>query len=274
MGELKRELKILDKGNLEDILSAITDEYRKQEYERKIFELINSKDNEFINHLKSNAKLLISLKTLLNYFYTPHPQVVNIVSTNYDCILEHALSYYGIPFSDGFAGREFSTFNTSNFKKEKNINLYKVHGSLRWESISSNQVIRFSCHNNTMAAVFPNRDKYERTHNEPFRTLIQKSDDAISNAKCFLVIGFGFNDEHLTPKIEGAINDNRCIVVVTKTATTSCKEKLKNASNYMLIEKLNSNKTKFSLKQKSNKTEEFLDGEYWKLEQFNQILGI
>ena len=45
------------------------------------------------------------------------------------------------------------------------------------------------------------RKSYEALIIDPYRTLIQKSDDIIKKANSFLVIGFGFNDDHLTPKL-------------------------------------------------------------------------
>jgi hypothetical protein len=55
----------------------------------------------------------------------------------------------------------------------------------------------------------------------PFRELIQKSDNLIKDANSFLIVGFGFNDEHLTPEIEKKIRKGAPIVLITKNVSPS-----------------------------------------------------
>ena len=196
MGELKQEIEITKEGNLEKILSNIKNKKTKSNYERKIFQIINERDSNLREKFIKNHQEIKSLFNFINYFYNSHPQRVDIITTNYDCVLEYMFSYYGIPYSDGFSGREFSEFNEKMFKDKNQVNLYKVHGSLRWHKA------RYSHHNSMMDGIFPTREKYEKAHLDPYRTIITKSDEAIKRAKCFLFIGFGFNDQHITSEIE------------------------------------------------------------------------
>ena len=198
MENLKEQLKIQEEGNLEEILSKMTDKKRKK-YELKIFEIINRADTKFSKDFSDEKIVSKHLNYLIKHFYEAHPLFLNIITTNYDCILEYVLSFYDFSFSDGFTGREFSKFTERRFKEKEHVNLYKVHGSLRWFSE------RYSYNNSFMDAIFPSKNKYQEASKEPFRTLIQRSDNAITDASCFLSIGFGFNDEHLTPKIEGPV---------------------------------------------------------------------
>jgi putative cell wall-binding protein len=113
----------------------------------------------------------------------------------------------------------------------------------------------------------PGKDKYEETHNSPFRELIQKADNLINNARSFLVIGFGFNDKHLTPKIKEKIKDGTNLVLITKNVSDSCKEELKIGNNCIYIEE-ECGKTKVTKKIKGNKMESTIDGNYWQLNHF------
>ena len=280
MEELKRELNINEKGNLEDILSKVDCDKKRKEYEKKIFEVINSKDEDFRSRLNGKdpdfMKPVKNVENLISHFYKAHPCLLNIITTNYDCILEYIFSYFDYSSSDGFTGREFSGFNESRFGNKKHINLYKVHGSLRWSnSLCRDDKIYYSHYNNEMNAIFPGKNKYEKAHDEPFRTIIQKSDEAIKEAKCFLVIGFGFNDKHLTPKIDNKISiNNSSFVIVTKKATDSLKKELNKAKKYILIEKgKNTNTSQFSFKEKNKEEKKELQDEYWKIEKFNTIFG-
>lgn len=267
MDEVKQILNITGEGNLEQILSDITDEEKITNYKNKIFKDINKRDAAFIQNI--NDDTFRDLKSIIKYFYNTHPNVLNVITTNYDCILEYLLAYYNFPFSDGFSGREQSSFNKQNFKNKECINIIKVHGSLRWEKN------RYSYYNRNMQAIFPNNNKYREANQEPFRTLISKSDVIIENSKSFLVVGFGFNDEHLTPKIETAIKNDGQIVIVTKKATEQMKEKIQGATKFVLIEQDEDGvdrKTKFSYKINNENKECTLNGEFWKLENFKTIL--
>ncbi len=266
MDSLKQELGITSEKNLEEILSACNDNERKK-YEKNIFRIINEKDKK-VHKEFSNNLLIEPIQRLIEFFYSSHPNLLHIITTNYDCILEYILAYYNFPFSDGYSGREFSKFKSKNFKSKECINLYKVHGSLRWHDN------KFSHYNDMMDAIFPNIHKYEQAFNDPFRTLIHKSDDAISSSNSFLAIGFGFNDTHLTPKIVSAIEERKKIVVVTKKATDACKNMLDKASDYVLIEEgKKEQKTCFTYKEKGRKRKSSLTGSYWNIQEFNNIFN-
>ena len=95
----------------------------------------------------------------------------------------------------------------------------------------------------------------------------------IEQANSFLVVGFGFNDEHLTPKIDNKIKTGTPIVIVTKQATNSCTNKLSDSEKYCLFERSeNGTKITFKKQKDSTKASIELDGSYWKLNKFMEIL--
>ena len=267
MEELKTKLGLNSRGNLENILSELSNEKELEKYSEKIFTIINQKDKEFREKL-SKENLFGYLNDIFLRFYESNPQCLNIITTNYDCTLEYLFSYYSYPYSDGFSGREFSEFSKDNFKDKKHINLLKVHGSLRWFEG------RYHYYNQNMQAIYPNKHKFEHALKEPFRTLITKSDEKILKSKSFLVVGFGFNDEHLTPKLEEVIEkDDVKTVIVTKNATDNAKKKLENAKNIILIEESEKEKqTTFSYKEDRSIKKLNLEGNFWKLKEFKSIL--
>ena len=97
--------------------------------------------------------------------------------------------------------------------------------------------------------ISPGKNKYREAYENPYRDLIQKADTLIDNAESFLVIGFGFNDEHLTPKIKEKVNNGTPLVLITKEITNSCRNELERAQKYVLLEE---NKT---TKEQNNKTD-------------------
>ena len=192
MQRLKRHLKIAEDGNIEEILAnLIKNKEEKCGYKNKIFKFIDAHDKKLIKKIRTDGSILDPLNSIIKYCYCAHPNNLNIITTNYDCVLEYCLSVNKLPYSDGFSGREFSIFDKKNFKKQDCINVIKVHGSLRW---TKNY---YSYFNKDMEAILPTADKYKDSYNEPFRTLIRESEDIISESKSILSIGFGFNDEYL-----------------------------------------------------------------------------
>ena len=90
-----------------------------------------------------------------------------------------------------------------------------------------------------------------------------------------MVIGFGFNDAHLTPKIVQAVNEGVPIVIITKSITPTTKKVLENAQNYVFIEeyKNDTSKTQFTFrKDKKNVKSCILSGNFWKLGDFLKII--
>lgn len=268
MEKLKKHLDINKKGNLEEILSKTTHDNGKKynEYKKKIFGYINKCDMKLRKKIENDQSILNPIKAIIQYCYNAHPNNVNIITTNYDCVLEYCLSINGYNYTDGFSGKEFAKFDESNFKKKDCINLLKVHGSIRW---CKNY---YSYFNKDMMAILPTRNKYEEAYQEPFRTLIKESDDTISGAESIFSIGFGFNDEHLAPKINQAIEEGSKIVIVAKEATDSIKQKIRTANKFVLIEQEKSRETKFSFKERDTIETITLEGKFWKLSEFIKIL--
>ena len=104
--------------------------------------------------------------------------------------------------------------------------------------------------------------------------MIQNSDEIIKNSRSLLVVGFGFNDEHLTPQITTKIKKGCPIVILTKELTDTTKKQLENASFYLCLEESECRKTKISYKKRMDSSEETIevDGDFWQLNNFMEAL--
>lgn len=276
---LKKKYAYFDKNNtnLEEELGKDKYEPYLSEIRKTIWECIAEKDNSLLNDILNNFKQYTGIKLLIEKFSAPYPNIFNIITTNYDRVLENILVSNNFAFTDGFSGRILSLFdeelfiNNSN-KKSKNsfVNLIKVHGSLNWFNI--NGETRYYSNDNTYEPTIipPGKNKYKQAYSEPYRSLIQISDKTIKSSKSILVIGFGFNDEHITPRITEQIKKGVPIVILTKELTKTTKEQLKNASYYLALEEGDLGKTRITYKEKSSDTvkiDEF-DGFLWQLNNF------
>ena len=276
---LKPEIGELDKDtNLEVTLGKIDDKNKIDKITKMIRIAVLKKNLECLKHSIQTSGYFKAIEKMIRKFYNTHPQNINIVTTNYDCILEYTLSRSNYSFTDGFTGRPLSKFNPELFGKKEIINIIKVHGSLNWFSDNNDNIFyspyEYKPDNLKYTMIPPARErKYQEAFKEPYRTLIGKSDHIIDNANSFLVIGFGFNDEHLTPKIDHKIKTGTPIVIVTKKATNSCIKKISDAKKYCLFEKTeNGTKITFKEKKDTDKTNIQLTKNYWELNKFMEVL--
>lgn len=239
-----------------------------------IWQTIYKKDVHALFRLIEHPSEFDGIKCLALKFLEPHPQKLNIITTNYDLVLEHTLAFYNINYTTGFIGHELSSFNRALFQQNKMIvNIVKVHGSLDLFDIGDSN-IRQSTNRDFVdkyipTIITPGKNKYKAAYEEPFRDLIQQSDDMISKANCFFAVGFGFNDEHLTPKIKEKTKNGSPIVLITKKITDSTYSELRNATKYILLEESStSTHTRIVVNDNSVHQEFDLGGSIWQLNEF------
>ena len=272
MDDLKQCLKnecsnMTQDANLEKELEKITDN-KVQKIKKIIRDEMLQKDGDCLKKAINDQTYFKPIEKMIKKFYDAHPHRVDIVTTNYDCVLEYALSMLQYNFTDGFAGKTLAPFKEDSFGTKKCINLIKVHGSLNWFFDDNNKSFYLSKELDLKlkpAMVLPAKNtKYREAFQDPYRSLIQQSDNVIRNAKSFFVIGFGFNDEHLTPKIENKIKEGTPIVIITKKATDSCKKKLNSVNKYCLFEQ-DDNGSRVEFTNGTDEETVILNKDYWEL---------
>lgn len=212
---------------------------------------------------------------LTNFCYDPHPKMMNVISTNYDRILEYVWGYNGFNYTDGFEQNELSVFNENLFQDKNIINLMKVHGSIDWFNMNNDIRKVYSDFGYDPVMIPPGKNKYKTTHLSPYREIMQKSDDAVKKAHSFLVIGFGFNDEHITPLVSKKTISGTPIVVVTKNVTGTTEQQLEKAKKVIYVEAdTDPNKSRIRIIENGNTmTDSIENGQFWKLNKFMDILS-
>lgn len=280
--EWKQFVKDIDSGT--DLESALQKNSLSNEITLKIiyetWEYINEKDLDFFSKLTQDS-IVFPIKTLFTKLLQSHPKQIKVITTNYDRIAEYAADLSGSIINTGFTGRYFLNFNQNfqTFPTNQNcVEILKVHGSLDWFNKVDNTSFSVPLasnipENTTPLIVTPGIVKYQQTHLEPYRTVINKADEAIMQASCYLCIGYGFNDEHIHPKlIQQLKQKNKPIVTVTKELSENGKKiLLDNPLKSIAIEDGGVNKTKIHFFEDKKYKVEILDGNYWQLEHFIEL---
>ena len=281
MSELNTKLKEVMGDDFDDSCGNLEAELEKEKYLphmariRKIIWDCIKRCDQYIDALILDGDCNFGeIFSIIDIFYKNHPRCVNVITTNYDEMIEKVLGLHNVNFTDGFNRNQFSGFDENRFQDKNIVNIIKVHGSLSWFDFGGE--IRFYANYPPNPTSFeptivpPGIGKYRETSQLPYRELIQKADAAIKNTRGFFCVGFGFNDEHITPEIIKKIKEGTPIVLITKRASRAALNLLSLANNIAIIEEEISGGSRITIKQESSsKTEShIISNNMWQLSCF------
>lgn len=251
-----------------------------QEIRSVVWRAVNVKDLlYFEKHPIDPPKALVRL---IKKVLAPTPNKASIVTTNYDRLAEYAADGVGATTVTGFEGSLIkklelpsTSLKTKRIRaRERVVDIWKVHGSLDWFIAPNGTIASFPLaqtipENFQPLIVPPGKDKYSSTHDEPYRTIIAEADNAFVQAGAYLCVGYGFNDEHIQPKLLAQISKGKPIVILARTMTPACKKHIVEAgiNKYLIFEFFDPTHTKVY----GNGWEEIYEGQYWLLDNFMNI---
>jgi SIR2-like domain len=165
-------------------------------------------------------------------FLSEASERITVFTTNYDIAIEVYCSDSDMyRAGDGFSehgGHYRWTDGKYNLLKgtdhRKDINLYKLHGSLNWKRHKSGRILRTSEEGRALdpnfvenILIFPTLSaKYDGK--EPFVTILSEFQKNMKIADVCIVIGFSFRDTHLSEVFINFIQNKKLLVVVSPTA--------------------------------------------------------
>jgi hypothetical protein len=248
------------------------------------WECVNKKDAELYRRLYTDP-FAYPLGQLFSALFKSNATSLDVVTTNYDRVVEYACNSAGILYQAGFAPGYLQKWESagqvtyrSGQKDARVVRIWKVHGSLDWFRTRDDRVIGlpvFSLPEDVVAPliVTPGLNKYEKASEDPFRTTIGGADAALKRANAFLCVGFGFRDKHIHPKIiERCREKNVPIVALARTLTDEAKAFLREraGSNYLGIENAESGGRIYTHECPDGKDIE--QGDLWSLMGFNGLV--
>ncbi|OWK46570.1 SIR2 family protein [Fimbriiglobus ruber] len=167
-----------------------------------------------------------------------------VITTNYDRLIECAVEKAGKPADSMFVGHYSGIYEPEtakyicaksiqirgrkhNLKWLDRIRLYKPHGSLDWYRIED-ETIRCSLElDESPLIITPGLSKYAAGYHEPFDRHREKANDAIDNASRFLIIGYGFNDNHLETHLSQRLRDGKPAVIMAMGLTANAEKMIR-----------------------------------------------
>ncbi len=170
---------------------------------------------------------------------------LKVFTTNYDLCFEAATADIGGVFLDGFsfaAPRRYDPrfFGYDIVRRDRAgadpahylegvFLLHKLHGSVNWARQSDGSIVETSNPTPENAClIYPARGKFQQAFVQPHLESLAQYLSAVREPNtCVLVIGFGFNDDHLSEPLLSAIRSNPHlrVVIVNRGAEERVRDK-------------------------------------------------
>lgn len=272
----ERFIESLDNGvGLEQALTNVSmDEGIEQDIKKHTWELISKYDLELFEKVLDNS-INLDLKSLLYQYYQAHPRCINVITTNYDRMIEYACDQASLPLDIRFNGTYIKKTSTEIPRRKNIVNLYKVHGSLdsfidtkgRAVSIPLQSKIPNGC---IPSIITPGCNKYKDILLGPAHNILQEADNAFKSASAFLCIGYGFNDGQIQKNLLQEASNGKPLVVITKNLSDAAFGLLCNNCNKCIViqEGKAMGTTEFWIEKKYQTVE----GTYWNIGGFLEII--
>ncbi|MFT4131927.1 SIR2 family protein [Labrys sp. (in: a-proteobacteria)] len=202
-------------------------------------DFIATAEASIIAEVFNNSKTL-RLTKLIPHLLKPDTGIP-IVTTNYDRLAELACEEAGLGVDTMFCGHfaarlapqdSYWSFCRSVQLMGKNVrykfaskaNVFKPHGSLDWYHREGNPVRYAGALPLPRLIITPGLNKFRSGYESPFDKHREKANDAIDKARRFLIIGYGFNDDHLETHLTPRIKSGVKTVILTYALSPKARE--------------------------------------------------
>jgi len=248
--------------------------------------LIAERERAVVTEVFTGTRIL-RLTRLLAHMIMPSSGLT-IVTTNYDRLVEISVEEAGFGADTMFVGRFAGKFNENESKLSfcRNVTLKrsrrtaeliygprvlicKPHGSLDWYVRDDHPVFYAGdLSDATRLIITPGYNKFRNGYESPFDHHRSRANQAIDNASRYLVLGYGFNDDHLQTHLMPNIKGGKPTLMLTRSLSSKARQMALTCANIIALEqakKDGDSGTKVIIEQK----EHFLPGSgIWEVNSF------
>lgn len=225
-------------STIEELIRKITAQY------------IGKAEMDVLSDIVRNNKELRFSK-YLKHFNIRNTGLV-VITTNYDRLIEYACEANGIRVDNLFVGKFLARFEPEQSKYMfcKNlvkrggktvaefaprVTVFKPHGCLSWHMVDG---IPFSisqpCFDDALI-ITPGVNKYKEGYNTPFDTHRTKANAAIDSAQRYIIIGYGFGDDHLETHLVRQLQNGKPALILTRSLSGKTRNLISTCKNITAI---------------------------------------
>lgn len=225
-----------DDTNLENLLSRcrLAESFLEDDKLKQVQDFISIAESDIrakVDFLRANVQLDSHLEFLRRVARRSNRKSRAMVfTTNYDLCFEEAGRRGRYVVIDGFSQTQPPTFDSVYFsydivRRDRNsdttdfiqnvFHLYKLHGSIDWERDETTGEICKAHKPKSPLLIYPRSSKYEMAFAQPYLEMMSAMQAALREPNTgLLVVGFGFNDNHLAEPILSSIRSNLSLKAV------------------------------------------------------------
>lgn len=168
---------------------------------------------------------------------TPKQDRLKLFTTNYDRCFEQAAHQAGFVVIDGFSFTEPTKFEPQVFSfdivRRRNgeqadepidnlFHLYKIHGSIDWTRDTVTKEVTKQSVPDQSLLVYPRSTKFDMMFEQPHLEMFSTFQANLRESDAYLlVVGYGFNDTHVSESVMAAVKKNLSLNVVLVSPSLS-----------------------------------------------------
>ena len=201
--------------------------------------LIQSHETKILAEVMSGTRVL-RFSSLLEYLVKP-ASGVPVITTNYDRLIEVAVEFCGMGVDVLFTGQNFGHFNPDesraslcrgvkkarsavHLKYKKHVIILKPHGSLDW-FLRDGEPIRCTLGNiGQNLLITPGVNKFRGGYERPFDAHRERANREITKATRYLILGYGFNDDHLQVHLNHQLRSGKPAIFLTRSLSENARK--------------------------------------------------
>jgi hypothetical protein len=179
---------------------------------------------------------------------------IPIVTTNYDRLIEFAAEQAGLGVDTMFAGQYCGTLDEEqsrrsflrevifksgrqvHYRFQDRVRLMKPHGSFDWYLSANGPIRHFGSLDAQRLIITPGLNKFRNGYESPFDRHRERANAAIDKATRFLIVGYGFNDDHLETHLKPLINSGKPTILLTHAVSDKGREFTQTGPNFTALE--------------------------------------
>lgn len=216
---------------------------------------------------------------------------IPLVTTNYDTLAEVAFEEAGLGVDDMFVGNFAGTLNEREarmsllrdaklirgktllrYTYRDHLRIAKPHGSLNWYYREDKPVrSELDLPRLQRLIIAPGKHKFRSGYDSPFDLQRERANRAIDAAKRLLIVGYGFNDDHLETHLTPSLRRGTPAVLLTRELTSNAAAIAAACPNIITIERRDSDdRSRISI----DGSTITVDANYWDLDGFvREVFG-
>ncbi|WP_110955435.1 SIR2 family protein [Anaerosinus massiliensis] len=213
-------------------------------------EFIRTAEKKALNSVLSGSKRF-RLSDYLQRFNIRN-NGLTVITTNYDRLVEYSCEMNGIRVDTLFVGKFICQFSPDESKYSFCKNIYKLrgqsrveyspkvkvlkpHGCLSWYQINGCAYSVPHLEKDNCLIITPGINKYREGYNEPFDTHRARANAAIDSALRYIIIGYGFGDDHLETHLLRQLNSNKPALILTHSLSDKAIKVVKGCKNVIAV---------------------------------------